>query len=213
MAAVLLDDAEAHGQAQTGAPAHFLGGKEGLENVVQILRGDAATGVRHLHLEPVPVFREKGLDGQGAPVFHGLDGVDEQIEKDLLEALGIPVHQGQVPGQVFSKVNARESHLILHQLQGILNDIGQGDFLKFRLLRAGKIQEISDDIRGPAGLHQDVLDHLQGFVLAKVGELLLEGLAGEHDVVIAARGFRSSWAMPAVRVPMAAILPDCTTCS
>src|SRR5439155_1932450 len=38
----LLDNAEADGQAQAHALAHVLGGKERIENFVQVLGGDAA---------------------------------------------------------------------------------------------------------------------------------------------------------------------------
>ena len=36
MAAVFLDDAISHGEAQAGAPAHCLGGKKGVEDMGQI---------------------------------------------------------------------------------------------------------------------------------------------------------------------------------
>ena len=47
IAAVHLDDAVADGQAQPGALPLFLGGEEGLEDLLQVLRRDARAVVGH----------------------------------------------------------------------------------------------------------------------------------------------------------------------
>ena len=86
MAAVFFDNAVSHRQAQAGAPPHLLGGVKGIKDLGEVPRVDAHPGVRHVNDHPLAVGRRVGADLEGAPVQHGLDGVDEQIEKDLLQA-------------------------------------------------------------------------------------------------------------------------------
>ena len=54
---------------------------------------------------------------------------------------------------------------------------------KFRVLGPGEIQETLDDLRGPLGLDQDILDQPHGLLLGQVPKILLQGLGGEHDVI------------------------------
>src|SRR5437016_12313282 len=42
---VILDDLQRHGEAETGALPFRLGGEEGLEDLVPVLRGDAHPGI------------------------------------------------------------------------------------------------------------------------------------------------------------------------
>ena len=111
-----------------------------------------------------------GADLEGAPVQHGLDGVDEQIEKDLLQAFLFAPDGRQVGGKILFHIDARQGQLVAHQLQGILDDRGDGQRFKFRALGPGEIQETLDDLRGPLGLGQDILDQPHGLFLGQVAE-------------------------------------------
>src|SRR5512133_1029987 len=76
-AAVFLDDSSAEGQTQARAGSAVLrgrfGGKEGIEDPVQIFRRDAGSGVDDLNSGPL--LRFAGPDGQLAGAAkHGLPG-------------------------------------------------------------------------------------------------------------------------------------------
>ena len=58
-----------------------------------------------------------------------------------------------------------------------------GSGFKFRVLGPGEIQQAFDDLRGPLGLDQDILDQPHRLLLGQVLKILLQGLRGEHDII------------------------------
>ena len=88
---VVLDDLLADRQAQARALGlallrRALGGEERLEDLREQLLGDARAGVDHLDANFEPVVRRGGLDRERAAFAeHGLAGVDQQVQQDLLE--------------------------------------------------------------------------------------------------------------------------------
>ena len=99
-AVVVFDDFLADGEAQAGAVGFVgaggaFGGEEGLEDFGHELFGDAGAAVDDLDFDLV--FDQRRLDGEGAAFAeHGLAGVDEEIEEDLLDlyAVGVDVEIG-----------------------------------------------------------------------------------------------------------------------
>src|SRR5829696_8991835 len=94
LAAVLLDDALAHPEAEAGALALPLGGEERLEDVAQRLLGDAGAVVLHLdqHLTAVGedhlgvrLARDTRRHANRAAGRHRLLGVEQEIEEDLAQ--------------------------------------------------------------------------------------------------------------------------------
>ena len=69
--------------------------------------GNARSLVDHLHLDEfrpaaqvLEALRAGGLHPDAArPVAHGLDGVLDEVEEDLLQLLGVGVHQRQLLGR------------------------------------------------------------------------------------------------------------------
>ena len=93
-----------------------------------------------------------GPDGQSAPVQHGLDGVDEEVQKYLLQTFTVPMKGREARREIFLHLDAGQGKLVAHQFQGIVDYRGDSQRLKFRMLGPGKIQQSFDDFRGPLRL-------------------------------------------------------------
>ncbi|MNH30943.1 hypothetical protein D3C79_912680 [compost metagenome] len=79
-----IDDTVRQRQAQAGALADRLGGVEGVEDLLQALRRNAATVVGHF--DPHVVVGATGAHGDGATFrAHGLGGIDHQVHDHLVD--------------------------------------------------------------------------------------------------------------------------------
>ncbi len=147
-AAVLLDDAAADGEAETGAA--LLAGVGGLdlleavEDAVELVGGDAAAFVDDL--EEDGVGGGLGVDADGGGDGGELDGVGEKIGEDLEDAVGVAVEEESFgigslgDGERFElEVDGVGVGHGGHGVDGLLGEIAQG--------AAADLQ------RGAAGLH------------------------------------------------------------
>ena len=156
-AAVLLDDAAADCEAETGAA--FLAGVGGLdlleavEDAVEFVGGDAAAFIDDL--EEDGVGGGLGVDVDGGDGRGELDGVGEEVGEDLEDAIGVAVEEeglgigGLGDGGGFElEVDGVGVGHGGHGVDGLLGEIAQG--------AAANLQ------RGAAGLHalevEDVID-------------------------------------------------------
>src|SRR5580704_14420379 len=90
---VLLDDAVSDRKPQPGAATvaglgFVLGGEERIVDAGDVFLRDARAGVGDLYLHVVPVA---GCDLECAAGGHGVFGVEEQVEENLLEFAGVAV--------------------------------------------------------------------------------------------------------------------------
>ena len=87
-AIVFLHDALADPEAEAGALGGF-GGEEGLEETPDIVGMNADAGVDDgdggAAALPVSRSASRTMDAQSAAVGHGLDGVADEVEKDLAQ--------------------------------------------------------------------------------------------------------------------------------
>src|SRR5208283_1710637 len=90
---MLPDDAVGHGEAQARASTGSLGGKKRIENLVEVIGGDAHAVVGDFHVHG-GILRLRG-NGQFTAAGHGIARVHDQVHEDLLEFSGISVHGGQ----------------------------------------------------------------------------------------------------------------------
>ena len=102
VAAILFGDAVDHGEAEAGAFADFLGGKEGFEDLLPHLLADARAGIGDGEFYVFP-RRDVGAGGDGsgpegdifggdgkrAAVGHGIAGVDAEVHEDLHDLIRI----------------------------------------------------------------------------------------------------------------------------
>ena len=85
-------------EARSAAVARFgrgFGGEEGIVNALEMLGRDAGAGIGDKGLD---VSVDKCGNAQAAASGHGFLGVEQEIEKDLLELSGIAMDGGQFAG-------------------------------------------------------------------------------------------------------------------
>jgi len=90
--AVGTDDTLNDHQAQAGAL--LLGGVEGLEDAVDLLLRNAAAGVSHANPDAVGALA--GLQGERAAFGHGLQGILDEVDEDLLDLRRVDRGDGQL---------------------------------------------------------------------------------------------------------------------
>ena len=91
-AMMIFHDAVGKREAETGAVA--LGGVERPENVGQVLRRDAAAGVADNHAGTT--LSRANLNTHCARLLHGLNCVQEQIQKHLVNLIAVVLDFGQI---------------------------------------------------------------------------------------------------------------------
>src|SRR3989442_5316372 len=90
LTSVLLDNAVADRKSQSRSAAVALRREEGIEAAMDVLAGDTGAGVRdfNLHRAILPAR----ADLQHAPAGHGVAGILQETEADLLQLLPRPAH-------------------------------------------------------------------------------------------------------------------------
>src|SRR5262249_12437374 len=95
---VFLNDSVGDGksQARPAASARFrlaLSGEEGVINTMDVFLRDATSGICDLDLDVMAI---QCADGQSAAARHGILGVKEQVQEDLLQLAGVPMDRREV---------------------------------------------------------------------------------------------------------------------
>jgi hypothetical protein len=90
---VLLDDAEGDREPEPGADADRLGGEKGIEDAVQVSARDAAAVVVNRQFDAALQRAAAHVDLSG--FTDRLASVDEQVQEQLLEALGLALDRRQ----------------------------------------------------------------------------------------------------------------------
>ena len=96
---------------------------------------------------------------QAAAAGHGFLGVQEQIEKDLLQLAGISVDEGQVLGQVEIDDDLRGLELVFEQGERVANDLVEVGLAELGGGGAGEVQQAIGDFRGAEALLGDFVEH------------------------------------------------------
>lgn len=122
----MLGDAIDLTQAQTGAFAHRLGGKEGFEHLVQQVRRNPCAGVAHRDHDACAAvaFTDRRQDRQGAAIAHGVAGVDDEVQYRELQLVGIGDGVLAARAQLCMNGNARSdgaAHQILHAFDELID--------------------------------------------------------------------------------------------
>ena len=151
-------------QAQPGAAVLARGGAvglgEGIEQLVDLLLGDADAGVDDRELQAaaiVPVFQRHHLQDDMAVVGE-LDGVADQVHQDLAQAAGIAVYAlravgGEIEHQLHLLVDGRGHQQVADLVGGDLKIEIQRLQLEPAGLDLGEVEDVVDDgQQGLAGL-------------------------------------------------------------
>src|SRR6266849_5535267 len=109
-AVVLADDAVRDRQPQTCAAPDRLGREKRIVNAGQLLGRNARAGVRNLRHGPVAV--DTGRYRQPAATRHRVTGVQEQVQKDLLELMFNPQYGHLRLRQIAADLDLRHLELV-----------------------------------------------------------------------------------------------------
>src|SRR5208283_1835682 len=88
-AAMLLNDTVRDGKTEAGAFVRTLGGEEGIVDAAEMLGRDAVAGIRYVDLDGAAFPPRANF--QSASARHGVAGVEEEIQEDLLELARVAV--------------------------------------------------------------------------------------------------------------------------
>src|SRR5579864_1233613 len=146
---MLLNDSVRYGKAQARATRlsltrDILGGKEGIVNPVDVFRRNARAAVTDVDLHGVTIGR---ADVQRATFArHGIFGIEEQVQKHLLQFAGIAMNKRQTGIEFSLNLHPRSLELMLQQGEGFRDDLVQIDGAEFGGAGARKIQQVVDDL-------------------------------------------------------------------
>ncbi len=161
LAGVLLNDAVGHGEAQSGTaavagPGHGFGGEERIVDALEVLGRDARAGVVHNRFD-VPVG-ERGY-AEAAAAGHGILGVQQQVEKHLLQLAWVAVDGGQILVQFEIDEDLRGLELVIEQRECVANDLVEVCIAKLRGRSAGKVEQAIGDLGGAEALLCNLVEH------------------------------------------------------
>ena len=188
---VLLDDAVDHGQPETGAPAHLLGGEERLEDASARLVTHARAGVTHLEPDVAPglgarVARERRLvevdgtrlEGEQPAVGHGVAGIDGEVHHHLLDLGRIGEDQRQVRSRVDDHLDVLTDDP-LDELHHVGERLVEVDEAAVELLPAPEGEQLPGEHGGATTGEPDVLDARPQLALGR--QLAGDHVARAHD--------------------------------
>src|ERR1700686_5792198 len=75
---------------QAGSLAGAFGGEEWVVDALQVLRRDTLPIVTYIDARKA--IRVPGLDGEPSALFHGVAGIQEQVQEDLLQLPGVALY-------------------------------------------------------------------------------------------------------------------------
>ena len=170
-AVVLLDDLAADAEAQAGAAVavlvRLLGRVEWLEDQAQSFGWDAHAGVGHADLHHLRVRVGANVDPQASAPGHRLTGVDDKVEKDLLDLAWN--NGGLRPAfKLLLHLHAMLAQVLLGQDQHLVHQAADVGHVAVRRVVAGEPEHAADD-------HARALASLQDF-FQRLGPRLLAGL-------------------------------------
>src|SRR5208337_904253 len=164
---VLLQDLVHNGQAQPGA--FRFGGEEGIEDLGEVGRRDAAAGVHNVQGQ-VPaafllVLADGAFDPDAASLGHGLQPVQQQVDQDLLNLVFVKHDLGEVLRLVQPDLDSFLAELGIQQGNGIPQHPGNGTALQRRGGGPGKIQHPLHQALDPVDAFQGVGDDVFGGII------------------------------------------------
>ena len=143
--AMFFDNLFHGGQAQ--ASARSLGREEGFKDFVEDLGRDWRSVVldKDLDFDAAPRTMLRDLDMEMAARGHGLAGVFEDAQEDLLELRFIGTHRGNDVGVVFGDVNTGDFQVGSDDDEGVLQDFRHSTETPGEFQWLGKVQDLVQD--------------------------------------------------------------------
>src|SRR6516165_9350495 len=161
LASMLAHNSLADAQSETCAFPDILGGKKGVEDAVWTL--DPVAVVAKDHLDQVVQIGRADFDARGAArIAHGIVGIVQNVQKNLLQLVRVPDHQVEILVQVFEYLDTAAMEIIGAQLHGAVQDGVELDRLALRRHGTGEGEQVLHDLFGALRLLQDDAQVLAG---------------------------------------------------
>src|SRR5208337_772388 len=146
-AAMFVDNAIANAEAQTSTLADVFGGEERIENTFGI--GDAYAVIAKRNFRKCVGAGAYDLNAGGPRGFaDSVVSVVQDVEKYLLQLVGISDDQGQGLVEAFDHLNAVADEIVRAQVHGALQDGVELNRLALRRHLAGKAEQVLHDLLG-----------------------------------------------------------------
>src|SRR5512143_183398 len=140
------------------------------EDALAGVLGDARAGVAEPDLDDVGaaralapegelVARDARRDGEAPAAGHRLEGVEREVQEDLLQLLGVGLHVRHPLGEVEVDLHVRRGEA-LEEPERLLEDVVHRGGRERGLERAGVVEELGDDAVQPVHLLDHDLDEL-----------------------------------------------------
>ena len=149
------DDVVADGEAEAGPALPFAGEKR-FEDERQVVGRDTAAAVADA--DSNVALGGGDLDDQLTPVRHRVESVIEQIEHNLLEAIGVHTHRGDRAADPLDQRHLLALALLTQQEQGIFDHRHQRPITQLEIGQRGKAQHLVDQRLKPFDLPQRPLN-------------------------------------------------------
>src|SRR6267143_2753464 len=161
LATMLPHDAIADTQAQASSLPHFLGGEERIEDAIGL--GNALAIITEGDLYVGAEAGGRDLDTGGAASFPDrIVGVVHDVEKNLLQLVGVPYHLGQAFVQLLDDLDTMAVEVVGAQLHGATQDSVELYRLALGRHLARKAQQVLHDLLGALRFLQDDAQILAG---------------------------------------------------
>src|ERR1700678_557878 len=135
-AGMFLDDSIGNGKTEAGAAAIAwlgcrLGGEEGIVDALEMFGRNALTGVCNQSGNVVWVSVDQRGYAQATSLGHGFLGIQQEIEKNLLQFAGVAMDGREFFHQVEIDADQGRFELVLQQRQRVAYDLVQIGFAEF----------------------------------------------------------------------------------
>src|SRR5580704_4543880 len=127
---MLFDDAIAYREAQTGAASCGFGGEEGIKNTREIFALNAHACVGYFDFYGAVICATSHFEHPARK--HGVFGVQEKIQENLLQTITRSQNAGQIGFQIFNHLNVASAERVSYERQCFVNNLVEIYFLESR---------------------------------------------------------------------------------
>ena len=180
---MLLDDPERHGESEARSLAPVFGRKEGVKDVRDDMLGDAVPVVPNADGNIARLKILFNADSQKAAAGHRIQRVQDQVQKNLVQVLLIPMDGRKVLIHFELYLRLLEFDLVRSEPQGFVKQVPDRHRLRFDFALPGEIQQVPDDPSRPLRLPRQIPDHVQPFLIVQAVVILFQHSGRKRDVV------------------------------
>src|SRR5271166_1231213 len=151
---MLLHDAVADAEAEAGSLANLFGGEEGIEDTIGM--GDAVAIVAEGYFDGVAGLGGHDFDaGRTANFVNRVISIVQDVQKNLLQLVGVADHLGKSLVQMFHNIDAVAVEVVGPQLNGAAQNQVELHSIALRGHLPGEAEQVLHDGFGALGFLQN----------------------------------------------------------